>query len=157
VSARVDANCEGACEPGFFCPPASVTSRGQLYSEKLLDDGGGAPGKFARRCQAGSFGGVGQTTAACSGQCSAGYWCAEGSTNPQQFKCGCPAAADAAQVVDGGVGTCSGAGDPGATPNSRYCPKGTSVSIPVPAGQYSAGGSADGMTRTLVLVLGVVK
>lgn len=57
---------EGLCEPGFWC------ERGFRYP-----------------CEAGSFGsGFGLTHSNCSGPCSPGYICGNGSVSPEERSCG---------------------------------------------------------------------
>lgn len=63
-------------------------------------------------CPGGTFGNPGAllTTAACSGQCVAGYFCPQASTSSTPFQCG-------------GV--------------DKYCPQGSGAPTPVPAGFFS--------------------
>ncbi len=85
------------------------------YSERRC-----VPGQYCvdgRRffCDAGRWGGeYGQNSSKCSGECSSGYYCPEGSTSSYEVKCG-----DA----------------------SKYCPQGSSKPQLVPSGYYSIGHS----------------
>lgn len=65
------------------------------------------------QCPAGVFGStIGLQTASCSGQCSKGYFCPVGSTRADQQECGSA---------------------------SVYCPKGSTIPIPVLKGHYTTG------------------
>ena len=81
------------CEPGYWC------------DEKT---------GIRRKCAAGRYGdAAGLFNAECSGLCAAGYYCAEGSVAPSQFKCGavnvfCPAGSSAPTAVSDGYYTTNG-------------------------------------------------
>jgi hypothetical protein len=55
-----------------------------------------------------------QNSSACSGLCSPGFYCPEGSTSPEEVQCGDP---------------------------TRYCPEGSSHPFPVAPGHFSIGGN----------------
>ena len=61
---RTNATCDGPCAPGAYCPMGSVSS--------------------ATLCPVGTFGAGGSSSAACTGQITAGYYGAyTGKTTPQ--------------------------------------------------------------------------
>jgi len=77
--------CE-VCQPGSFaisaamecapCPAGRFTAEAATSLQCSL-------------CQSGSYGDRdGMNTSTCSGPCSEGYWCGEGSTHPRQIQCG---------------------------------------------------------------------
>ena len=80
-----NASCSGPCSSGYYCPAGSTSST-QIVCPigKYCPGGVGAP----ILCPAGTYG---ATTAlpssGCTGPCTGGYWCADGSTSPTQYIC----------------------------------------------------------------------
>jgi len=83
---------QSLCEPGYWCDEATG---------------------IRHLCPAGRFGSEpGMFSSHCSGLCSEGYFCKEGSTSEKQFKCGgigmfCPLGSSAPQSVHSGYYTVS--------------------------------------------------
>ena len=110
------------------------------------------------KCPAGTYGATtGQSTSACSGQCSAGYYCAPGSTSPTQNQCpagyyctagtGNPSSSNPPKICLAGTYSSPGAAvcsSCATTPAGRYCPIGSTNATGVlcPAGSYCPGGAS---------------
>jgi len=114
------AMCSGLCSPGFFCPM-------------------GTENATTFRCAAGRYGSQsGLFLSACSGVCSQGYYCPEGSTSSFQFPCtqGSPLA-----LSDTGKAGYINffAENQTSSPNSVFCPQGSSVPLVVFQGFFSLG------------------
>ena len=151
-----------SCEEGYYCPRGSVSARQRpcgagyycpksssapipvdpgYYSTNSVDPATGKTnvsddqhrsaqhpcelGHYcvdgrAYKCPGGYYGAeVMMNSSLCSGPCHAGYYCAEGSSSATQHICGNA---------------------------SVYCPEASRLSMPVPPGHYSHGGTAS--TRT---------
>ena len=121
----------------FFCPSGSRDP--QPVAVGYYTVGGGIATHYAeRRCEPGHYcvngtkhfcderyygDAFGQIVSTCTGLCSAGYYCPQGSTTAMEVMCG-----DA----------------------TRYCPEGVSRPLLVPAGYYSIDGNVS--TRSAILI-----
>jgi hypothetical protein len=100
--------CSGNCSAGHACPMGSTNAAGMPCP----------PGRFSLSgwgacadCGPGRYGASsGASTAACTGPCTAGYFCAPGSTNATAQEC----------------------------PRGAYCPEGGAAPIPCPVGRYGS-------------------
>jgi len=65
-------NCSGSCTPGYYCPAGSTSATQHVCPVgHFCPSTSGAP----TQCEAGKYGSTtGLTTAACSGNCTAGYY-----------------------------------------------------------------------------------
>lgn len=135
------------CDPGLYgvggTEPCTMCDAGKYAA------GSGAPscqtappGRYAMRgantaaeCSPGKYGAGGSETSSCDGVCDAGYFCAAGSTGPQQDTCGAP-----------NVYCMSGFMSPSLVLSGFYGAGGTSVTrthqLPCPAGSYCQDGVA---------------
>ena len=141
-----------ACGTGHYCPSGS-SGRTQCpagkYGSSSTNSGSGCSGN----CNAGRYGGKGETSATCSGNCPAGYYCPAGSSSYSsqcaagryggtgQTSSTCTGPCNAGRY--GGVGqtsaSCSGACSAG-----YYCTSGSSSSKQHACGgdqYYCSGGS----------------
>ena len=150
-----EATAQAPCEPGFFCSAGVKAQCGSVtvycpaessaplsvdlgsygvgpaveeqFTQAICPKGTYCVGGVSTPCPEGTYGSVeGLTGAACSGPCSAGFICAEGSTSSQQEPC-------SADKVD---------------PANWYCPEGSSEAQMVPAGAFSTPLSAPETERT---------
>ena len=120
-------------EPTFVQTGYYSTGYGNLTSEgttrtgeEQCDKGYYAVDGVRAACPAGRYGDtVGLSSADCSGECSTGYFCPEGSTGPQQDSCGV-----------------------GQYPAQYYCPVGTTERIVVDDGFYSVPEGVSALHRT---------
>ncbi|GBG24592.1 Signal peptide, CUB and EGF-like domain-containing protein 2 [Hondaea fermentalgiana] len=102
----VDALCDGECAAGFACPEGSSS---QFETDCEPGYWSSAGSGECSICPVGTYGTGRSTSAACSGQCSAGYFCPAGSSSSKQESCStsnpavyCEAGAQERQVVDDG-------------------------------------------------------
>ena len=154
------AACSGPCRAGHFCPEESTGDRGEsatTVAERGIMECGGShvfcppgsrspqpvlkghfteggkwdgrtrsserrcgPGSYCNArgerlpCRAGFYGDAfGLVDPKCSGLCAAGFFCPVGSSKAEEFPCG----------------------DPGV-----YCPEGSALPLPAPAGEYTVNG-----------------
>ena len=143
------ATCSGECAAGYFCVNGSTNATSGVRQ----------PGRFSlsgasscSMCPGGRYGlSFALTSSSCSGTCTPGHYCPEGSVDLVQCAAGKWSNASALSVP------CEGVCDPGylcvagsSTPRRRacgfpkfYCPAGTTEAQVVSAGYYSTGGSED--------------
>ena len=126
TSGSTSPQCSGACQSGAFCPPGSTTASQYTcpagYACPPGTSNGTAfpcgPGKYSEagaavctNCSAGLYGSVSTLQSpACSGVCSAGYFCPIGSTSATATLC----------------------------PEGSYCLSGTSGPVPCSGGVFGA-------------------
>jgi hypothetical protein len=146
-------DCDGHCLPGSYCPVGSILPQICPVGHYCSD------GSVYRSCPVGTYGSEkGLTTPLCSGDCSPGYYCLEGSLHAKSLPC----PAGRYGLIHGlGNANCSGLCSEGyycpegsVSPTQRecgesdvYCPEGSSVPLPVSPGYYTVGGSSP-FTRT---------
>jgi hypothetical protein len=131
------------CASGSFGDSAGAASCSICAAGKYNPSPGGASSAACLPCPEGTYGATaGLTTAACTGPCSAGYYCPAGSTSATQIAC-----PSGSYCMEGARASCP----PGTTsasnatelsacapcPAGSYCPGGA-ASIPCPAGSFSA-------------------
>lgn len=139
---------------GYFTTGGQVDSR---ISERICPLGHYCVAGVKRPCPPGVYGGgEGLSSAACSGNCTAGFYCEEGSTMADQEPCPPGTWGDEGQKTD----VCSGLCHPGyyCPTNSTaptqlqcggdrvFCPVGSGAPSNVSAGHFSTGG--DYLTRS---------
>ena len=129
-----------AASPGHITGPAEgpVTTRS---FEVLCPIGHYCTSGVALPCPSGRFGSEeGLSDAACSGGCTAGYYCPAGSATPQALTC-----------ADGYAGTLCADSDNAScldtvltqfAPESVYCPAGVALPMSVPQGYLSLGNNS---------------
>lgn len=152
--------CTGLCAAGYACAPGSTNATAAACAQGKYSLAGAAA---CTSCPAGSYGETAAlNTSACSGQCTAGYYCPSGSVNATAVVCPlgsfCPPAAGTPTPCGPGVfgnstalvtTLCSGqcpAGyfcpGPTVTPipcgnATVYCPSGSQFPLIVPPGFFS--------------------
>lgn len=78
----VSSNCSGTCPAGYKCP------QGTIDPEPCSDgEWSSAGSKSCSKCAVGRYGVGINVNANCTGPCSAGYFCAEGSISPKSEAC----------------------------------------------------------------------
>jgi hypothetical protein len=122
--------CSGPCEVGHFCTAGSTNATARLCPVgSFCEAGSGAP----TPCPSGTFGAFpGLKTPACSGACSAGYYCPRGSTSSFSRRCEAgsyclPGSAEPSMCPSGTFGNTSLLKTPacsGICPRGFYCPVG---------------------------------
>jgi len=118
-----------ACEPGFFCV-----------------------GGIKRPCAAGTYSLNGSPSAECDGLCTPGFWCEEGSFDPEEHFCPGGRYGHAGMTTEDCRGSClkgyyCPAGSVTPWQNEcgdeyKYCPHGSPAPVDVTTGYYSTGGNA---------------
>jgi hypothetical protein len=146
-------DCDGHCLPGTYCPVGSILPQACPVGHYCSD------GNVYRSCPAGTYGNEeGLATPLCSGYCSPGSFCLDGSIEAKSLPC----PAGRYGLIHGLTNAnCSGLchegfycpeGSVSPTENecgdsNVYCPEGSSLPIPVSLGYYTIGGSSS-LTRT---------
>jgi hypothetical protein len=73
----------GRCGPQRICPPGQYLD--VAFASPLVGVTTGTPATTCKHCPAGRYGDVaGLRSPSCSGECSEGFYCTEGSTTPTQ-------------------------------------------------------------------------
>jgi hypothetical protein len=132
VSGLSSPECSGLCEPGYYCPAASTSSRQEA-------------------CPAGTYGSsYGLHDAACSGPALEGFYTTAGSTRPDQYECGtmenlffCPSGSSLPRRVQLGyyaTGVSSNTTRTGQVlcEPGHYCPDSQGIMLTCPPGSYGA-------------------
>jgi hypothetical protein len=162
------AGCSGNCSAGHACVAGSTNATAAICAAGRYSVGGAG---VCSACPAGTYGATaGLPSAACSGNCSAGYACPVGSTNATASICpvgkfsvsgsgactncsagrygsttGLTSANCSNNCTAGAYGNMSGLSNPGCSgqcPAGYACPAGSTNATGniCPAGKYSAGG-----------------
>ncbi|KAA0154911.1 hypothetical protein FNF29_02052 [Cafeteria roenbergensis] len=131
VTGQTSSSCSGLVSAGYYsisaatsptenpCPPGRFASSAGSSSSQC--EGPIAAGYYGgqsqtsdkpvfKKCDAGRYGGLGQTSSSCSGACDVGYYCPAGSSSSKANACGgatafCPAGSAAPSTVRTGYYT----------------------------------------------------
>ena len=140
--------CTGECAAGYYCPALSdlscaydvyTDSSGTEYCSGATDET-----QYDYRCDAGYYGGTGQSASTCTAPCPAGFYCFSGTVDWDEFTGTCYTDKEPYKVSAIGTGdittvnygsacmeACGG--------STFYCPSGSSSPKTVDTGYYTIG------------------